>query len=108
MSIEELLPATLDIDLISDFSHSYSFKSKSVVKTVTVHGVEYERAFPSKGLDKKDAFAAWWRAFLDNEDQYLFPTSTPELSHDSITYIDLFSSVGGLSLGFEEAVRSLG
>ena len=108
MSLEELLPATLDIDLVSEFSHSYAFKNKSVVKTVTVHGVQHERAFPSKGLDKKDAFAAWWRAFLDNEDQYLFPTSEPELSHESITYIDLFSSVGGLSLGFEEAVRSLG
>lgn len=108
MSLNELLPETIDFDLVPNFSQSYSFKNRNVVKSVNVNGKIVERAFSSRGLQKGDAFAAWWRAYLDNEDQYMFPATNIETPDAPVTYIDLFSSVGGLSLGFEEAVRSIG
>lgn len=108
MSIHEIFPDTFDMDLVPDFSHSYFFREKMIVKSVTHQGSTFERSFPSKGLDKTDVMSAWWRAFLDNDDKFRFPESTPNLKGEELTYIDLFSSVGGLSLGFEEAVRTLG
>jgi DNA (cytosine-5)-methyltransferase 1 len=108
MSLDEALPQTLDFDLVPEFQHSYFFSGKNIVKSVMCKGVNLHRTFPSKASSKSDPYAAWWRAYLDNDDQYKFPISDPEISLSEITYIDLFSSVGGLSLGFEESVRALG
>ena len=35
MSLEELLPATLDIDLVSEFSHSYAFNFILLINLIT-------------------------------------------------------------------------
>jgi DNA (cytosine-5)-methyltransferase 1 len=107
MHDSDLIPDVLDLQLIPDFSHSYSFDGRNVVKTVSLRGRKLERAFPSRGIEKSDAMASWWRAYLDNFDQYRLPESSGVLEGE-IRYIDLFSSVGGLSLGFEESVRSIG
>ena len=50
----------------------------------------------------KDAFAAWWRSFVRG--------SKPVPNRDSqpLRYVDLFSSVGGLSVGATEAIDALG
>lgn len=103
----ELVPSTLDLDLISDFSHSYSIANGVVSKTLKVNGTEIIRSFPCDSQSSEDLMALWWRSFLDNSDQFRFPESSVSLDAE-VTYIDLFSSVGGLSLGFEEAVRSMG
>lgn len=108
MSSPEILPKFLNFDLVPTFEHSYFFENRHVVKSIKINGVVHQRSFSLKGLDKSDPYAAWWRAYLDNEDQYLFPLALPPLSLQEVSYIDLFSSVGGLSLGFEEAVRTLG
>lgn len=108
MTTDDVLSPTLPIDLVPNFSHSYSFSGRQVTKTVILNGHKISRSFPSKGLEKSDAFAAWWRAFLDNQDQYRYPESESGFSTESLNYIDLFSSAGGLSLGFEEAAKTLG
>jgi DNA (cytosine-5)-methyltransferase 1 len=107
MSNGEVSAQMLDLDLIANFSHRYEFVGKNVAKVSTISGQEVTRSFPSKGLDKSDPMASWWRAYLDNQDQYRFPETSQSFDGE-ITYMDLFSSVGGLSLGFEEAVRSIG
>jgi DNA (cytosine-5)-methyltransferase 1 len=108
MSLDEAFSDSLDIDLIPNFSQSYFFKGKSVCKSVSFNGSSIERKFNLNAKSSGDPMAAWWRAYLDNEDQFGMPLSTSEGNSKEIRYIDLFSSVGGLSLGFEEAVRSLG
>jgi DNA (cytosine-5)-methyltransferase 1 len=68
-----------------------------------------DRSFPISKMALNDPMSGWWRTFLDNEDKYASPLqSIGSRSDKEISYIDLFSSVGGLSLGLEEAVKSLG
>lgn len=57
------------------------------------------RAVPRSG----DAFADWWKATLTQTERPRDSSRTPTLN-----VLDLFSSVGGLSLGFAEAARALG
>ena len=108
MSLEEVFSESLNIDLIPNFSQSYYFKGKTVCKSVSFNGTSIERIFNLNEKAKGDPMAAWWRAYLDNGDKFGLPLSSTEVNSKEIRYIDLFSSVGGLSLGFEEAVRSLG
>ena len=109
MSLQEFNGATLDLNFVNGFAQSYSIEGKEVHKTVEVNGKLVKRSLPyRKSLGIKDPSEAWWRAFLDNEDQFNFPRSDVNAQEEVIRYIDLFSSVGGLSLGLDEAIRSLG
>lgn len=103
----ELVPSTLDLDLISDFSHSYAIENGRVSKTIRVQGTEIVRSFICSDAKTSDPMSIWWRSYLDNSNQFRFPETNIQATEE-VTYIDLFSSVGGLSLGFEEAVRSMG
>jgi DNA (cytosine-5)-methyltransferase 1 len=49
-----------------------------------------------------DPFAAWWRAYAQG------PKPLPNRNRQPLRFIDLFSSVGGLSLGASEAILGLG
>lgn len=49
-----------------------------------------------------DAFADWWESFLGQRRQ------RPDRTLEPIRYVDLFSSVGGLSLGATDAIEALG
>jgi DNA (cytosine-5)-methyltransferase 1 len=50
----------------------------------------------------RDAFAAWWGGFIRGN------KPTPDRYLQPLRYIDLFSSVGGLSVGANEAIDALG
>lgn len=53
--------------------------------------------------DSSDPFSAWWQSYVRAKDK-------SELGNagEALGVVDLFSSVGGLSLGFGEAARALG
>jgi DNA (cytosine-5)-methyltransferase 1 len=55
---------------------------------------------PSAG--ERDPFADWWKSSLTTEPMTLLAEAEP------LRFMDLFSSVGGLTLGFSDAVRSVG
>jgi DNA (cytosine-5)-methyltransferase 1 len=99
----------LSLDLISDFHHSYLVDQGLISKKVLRGVTPVERSFPTSKKLTNDPMAMWWRNFLDNEDKHSFPIqSIGDRSNREISYIDLFSSVGGLSLGLEESIKSLG
>jgi hypothetical protein len=99
----------LSLDLINSFQHGYYLEEGRVTKKVLSHDTVIDRSFPSSKKAISDPMSGWWRTFLDNEDKYASPLqSIGNRSDKEISYIDLFSSVGGLSLGLEEAVKSLG
>ncbi|GAA2079868.1 DNA cytosine methyltransferase [Aeromicrobium halocynthiae] len=62
--------------------------------------IETTRPRPSGSFD--DPFADWWESFLGERRR------RPDRSREPVRYVDLFSSVGGLSLGATEAIESLG
>lgn len=99
----------LSLDLIDGFHHGYYLEDGLISKRVQHQNVANDRGFPNSKVKASDPMSLWWRNFLDNEDKYAFPIqSIGSRSNREISYIDLFSSVGGLSLGLEEAVKSLG
>jgi DNA (cytosine-5)-methyltransferase 1 len=99
----------LSLDLISSFQHGYYLDEGQITKRVLGRETVIDRSFPISKMALNDPMSGWWRTFLDNEDKYASPLqSIGSRSDKEISYIDLFSSVGGLSLGLEEAVKSLG
>lgn len=54
------------------------------------------------GDEASDPFASWWGAYIRGS------KPPPDRDSQPLRFIDLFSSVGGLSLGASEAVASLG
>jgi DNA (cytosine-5)-methyltransferase 1 len=99
----------LSLDLISGFHHGYYLEEGEIFKRVIKDNTVFDRSFSFAKKSASDPMALWWRNFLDNEDKYAYPVqSLGNRSNREISYIDLFSSVGGLSLGLEEAVKSLG
>jgi len=99
----------LSLDLISSFQHGYYIDEGQITKRVLSRETVIDRSFPISKMALNDPMSGWWRTFLDNEDKYASPLqSIGSRSDKDISYIDLFSSVGGLSLGLEEAVKSLG
>ncbi|MCV7402180.1 DNA cytosine methyltransferase [Mycobacterium fragae] len=54
------------------------------------------------GDEGSDPFASWWRAYIRG------PKPPPDRDSQPLRFIDLFSSVGGLSLGASEAIAALG
>ena len=99
----------LDLNLIEGFDHYYRIDKNDVQKIVKIGDQIFVRSLPKGSFNKsKNASAAWWRSFLDNEDQFNFPHTQDSTENQTISYVDLFSSVGGLSLGLDEAIRSIG
>lgn len=99
----------LNLNIINGFEHNYLLDSSSLTKRIVSNGVTVDRKFSAKSATPSDLASQWWRSFLDNEDKYANPLqSLGARSNREISYIDLFSSVGGLSLGLEEAVKSFG
>ncbi len=98
----------LDLNLIPDFSEDFEIRAGGISRVVQVgnHATTSSLALtlPTR-VARKDPFAAWWRSFLDDENSF---GPVVEDMRDSCTYIDLFSSVGGLSLGFEQALKAIG
>lgn len=107
MSLSDI-SSYLDLNLTPGFAEEFSIGSGEINRVVQVGNRSISSFLPLTvpvKLAKKDPFAAWWRSFLDDETN-LGPT-VEELER-SCTYIDLFSSVGGLSLGFEQALKAVG
>lgn len=109
MSINQLNVEFLNQDLIPGFSHEFVTNNALLKKRIKHGNIVIDRAFLREGKPIENLASGWWRNFLDNEEKFGFPgQSISDGSYREISYIDLFSSVGGLSLGLEEAVRSLG
>lgn len=93
------------IDVLGGANVQYSKKGKWVLRTVTLGNQEFtsKRPYvPSASVDSSDAFAAWWKSFL------LADQTQVDFNAKPVRYVDLFSSVGGLSLGASEAITALG
>lgn len=92
-------PATLTVD--------YSFSGGgdpqiSLRSGATIHAA---LAVPPTDGAERDPFRAWWGSFLAGGR----PQATPDRTTDQpLRVLDLFSSVGGLSLGFVTAMRLFG
>lgn len=100
-----------DADLTNGLSIGYEVKAGEVARTVGLGGRIVTHARPRhraprrsapSTLERKDAFAAWWGSYIRGE------KAAPERDREPFRFMDLFSSVGGLSLGAIEAMSSLG
>jgi DNA (cytosine-5)-methyltransferase 1 len=89
--------------LNSELNPTYFFRNKKVGFSPTLDPTESILMFGRTG-DLKDPFQNWWRGMLDQNQR---PREISGQS-GSVTYIDLFSSVGGLSLGFGLAAQAMG
>jgi len=98
----------LDLNIANGLGESYIVKKNIINRIVQVADRSFtsQLALSVSASDaKRDPFSAWWRSFLDDEIS-LGPTF--EDRGEICTYIDLFSSIGGLSLGFEQALKAFG
>lgn len=99
--------AFLDLNIAQGLSESYSVTPQGIVRNIQFNNKQTTSFFQSKPVQtsSEDLFSVWWRTFLDNESKL-----APQVDFDGkhLTYIDLFSSVGGLSLGFEQACMAMG
>lgn len=96
----------LPINLASSIKLEYRAKNKTVTQSI-IFGEEVFVSTRKRPLTQKFSFSEaasneWWRSFL------LGNTIKPENKNGFVTFIDLFSSVGGLSLALTEAAASLG
>lgn len=98
----------LDLNLTPGFSEDFTVNAGVITRNVQVgnHATvsHLNLTVPTK-IARKDPFGAWWRSFLDDETNF---GPTVEEMPTNCSYIDLFSSVGGLSLGFEQALKAVG
>lgn len=93
----------LDVDLANGLSVEYKQSEASVERVVSVAGRATTHVRPFvEPLPTPDAFTAWWGSFIRGAK----PRPNREL--EPLRFIDLFSSVGGLSVGAMEAISSLG
>jgi DNA (cytosine-5)-methyltransferase 1 len=108
-----LAPDTLldPSDLGTGLTVVYAVEGDEVRHTVRVDGsaVTRTRSVTTSGPGRKsmhtarlDTFAAWWSSYIRGE------RPTQQRDAQPLRYIDLFSSVGGLSLGAMEAIAALG
>lgn len=95
------MPATLDPEP-SALRLEHEVVGESVVRRVVADErvVENSRVLTRNATG--DAFADWWGSFIEGAKPRRDRTKEP------LRYIDLFSSVGGLSLGATEAIEALG
>lgn len=96
-------PDRLDVDLTHGLRVEFERTDAKVLRTVTVDDrtVVHTRALGEHD-SSDDGFRAWWGSYVRG--------AKPRVDRDlePLRFIDLFSSVGGLSLGAMEAMSSLG
>lgn len=105
-----LIPDTAlpGVDIANGLSVGYGVQGRHVTRAVSLGGktVEHTRVSNTSAgvcaLESDDAFAAWWGTFIRGERPKV------ERDREPFRFVDLFSSVGGLSLGAMEAMSSLG
>lgn len=98
----------LSLNLIDGIAEAYYVKSKTIYRDFSVfdkHILSNQILSDSVKDSNSDLFAAWWRTYLDDEISF---GPKVDFGPKFVTYIDLFSSIGGLSLGFQEACRAVG
>jgi len=95
------MPETLDLDC-SPLRLEHEVDGDSVVRRVEADGRVSETRRVLHGDSTGDPFADWWSSFIGGRRPRRDRTREP------LRYIDLFSSVGGLSLGATEAIEALG
>lgn len=96
-------PDRLDVDLTRGLRVEFTRTQSEVMRTVTVGDRVIAHTRPVMGANKSDdGFKAWWGSFIRD--------GKPKVDRDvqPLRFIDLFSSVGGLSVGAMEAMTSLG
>lgn len=96
-------PDHLDVDLVHGLKVEYERTETEAVRTVTVGDRTVSHARPHPTHDPyDDGFRTWWGGYIKG--------AKPKANRDlePMRFIDLFSSVGGLSLGAMEAMSSLG
>lgn len=92
----------VDGDVIPGPPEEFVRTAEGLERTVTLRQRSHTTALgpvPKSG----EAFAHWWKGTLKEPKRPRQPSGTA-----SLNVLDLFSSVGGLSLGFSEAAHALG
>lgn len=84
-----------------DFAVSYAVRNRRAELRVALEKSEGVLARPHI-TGAQDAFQSWWKSFLTRERLEVASDSPP------LTILDLFSSVGGLTLGVSEGLRAMG
>ena len=87
---------------------AYEFVDEGAVRLVLRSGerVHASLTMPSDDDVSADPFQTWWGSFLTGKQAV--PRSTDGSPHLPLRILDLFSSAGGLSLGFLTAMRLFG
>lgn len=82
----------------------YRASPTALTREVTVRGqvLASERQPRAEATDDEDGFTGWWDAAIRG------PKSVPNREAPPLRFMDLFSSVGGLSLGAMDAISSVG
>jgi DNA (cytosine-5)-methyltransferase 1 len=87
-----------------EFSCDLAIARGVVTRTISIRGRETTTSRPLTA-QTGEGHSAWWRSYLEQGPAVLEKAPGPKRT---LNVIDLFSSVGGLSLGFEEAARAGG
>lgn len=93
----------LDMDLTNGLSVQYNQSGGEVERVVTAGGRSTsEVRSATEPPPSANGFTAWWGSFIRG--------AKPRINRDlePLRFIDLFSSVGGLSVGAMEAIAALG
>jgi DNA (cytosine-5)-methyltransferase 1 len=97
------MSSALSLLPVSQFEEAHSLKGTSVLRNVSFEGGQSSSSsMRSRAAGAQDAWDAWWLSFLQGGSAQSLGGRPKEVS-----VIDLFSSVGGLSLGVREAARAL-
>jgi len=84
-----------------EFALAYSVHNRRVFSELSVGGSLVSSSRPH-AVGSSDAFQSWWRSFLRGRRSPQHPVAPP------IRLLDLYSSVGGLTLGVSEAFAAMG
>lgn len=101
-------PYELPLELSDIVLEEFLIEENSLIREITFNNKRFrssQNLSSDKKSDNTDLFAEWWRLFLNSDSPH---NVNVEFSDHAVTFIDLFSSVGGLSLGFQEACNALG
>jgi DNA (cytosine-5)-methyltransferase 1 len=96
-------PDQLELELANGVKLDYEVDADTVVRTATLRqrsAIESQRSLVQPR--ETDAFAAWWSAFIRGE------RVQGVRGAERVRMVDLFSSVGGLSVGAMEAISAVG
>ena len=94
-----------ELDVLQDLSVEYRRVSSVLEREIQALSRKILQTRKRKGrnpLETKDAFAAWWGSYLRGDRDPIQVDAQP------VRFVDLYSSVGGLSLGAVEAIQALG